>query len=282
MNAKIDQSKKDNKKKGKSTYKPLVPSVDQASRILICLGKGSKPRLTLTEICREVDIHKSKGYSILNTLTQFGFVEKDLQTKTYSLGPVLLFLSRNVLDNLDLRVIVTPFLQKLATETNSTALFGLVSADQIFIIAKHEGDQDIGVTIRLGHRFHITSGAHGKAIVAFMPEVERQRILARKNLYFYGDISRLNRERLTNEFAKCRDSGFAQDIGEMHPGINSVSAPVLGPHGKIVGCIILVGTFSESLIEKYGLKVSNSVKRISYKLGADVDTIYGHAGKGRF
>lgn len=281
MNEKIDQSKK-NKKKGKSTYKPLVPSVEQASRILICLGKGSKPRLTLTEICRDVDIHKSKGYSILNTLNQFGFVEKDLQTKTYSLGPGLLFLSRNILDNLDLRVIVTPFLEKLATETNSTALFGLVSADQVFIIAKHEGNQDIGVTIRLGHRFHITSGAHGKAIVAFMPLVDRKRILARKNLYFYGDISRINREQLRNELAECRDLGFAQDIGKMHPGINAVSAPVLGPHGKIVGCIILVGTFSKSLIEKYGLKVSNIVKRISYKLGTDIDNIYGHTGEGSF
>ena len=56
------------------------------------------------------------------------------------------------LDNLDLRDIVSPFLERLATETNSTALLGLISAEQVFIIAKHEGAQNIGVTIRLGHR----------------------------------------------------------------------------------------------------------------------------------
>ena len=281
VNARIEQLKND-KKEGRSAYKPLVPAVEQASRILICLGRGTKSKLTLTEICREVEIHKSKGYSILNTLRQFGFVEKDLRAKTYSLGPGLLFLSRNVLDNLDLRDIVSPFLERLATETNSTALFGLISSEQVFIIAKHEGAQDIGITIRLGHRFHITYGAHGKAIVAFMPEIEREKILEKKKLYFYGDISRFNMMRLRNELAKCKDSGFAQDIGEMHPGINAISTPISGPNGKIIGCIILVGTFAESLIEKYGRKVSNMGKRISYKLGADIDKIYGNAGEVSF
>ena len=72
--------------KVKSGYKPLVPAVEQSSRVLICLGRSPKFKMTLTEICNEVGIHKSKGYSILNTLKQFGFVEKDPQTKTYSLG----------------------------------------------------------------------------------------------------------------------------------------------------------------------------------------------------
>ncbi len=87
-------------KKGKSTYKPVVPAVEQASRILFCLAESAQPKMTLTDICREVKIYKSKGHSILNTLKQFGLVEKDVQSKTYSLGPSLIFLSRHVLDNL--------------------------------------------------------------------------------------------------------------------------------------------------------------------------------------
>lgn len=77
--------------KSVSVYKPLVPAVEQASRILLCLGESPQFKMRLTEICKQVGIHKSKGHSILNTLKQFGFVQKDPLTKVYSLGPALIF-----------------------------------------------------------------------------------------------------------------------------------------------------------------------------------------------
>jgi len=260
--------------KGKSVYKPLVPAVEQASRVLLCLGESPNFKMKLTEICKQVGIHKSKGHSILNTLKQFGFVEKDPQTKTYSLGPALIFLSRHVLDNLYYPDIVAPFLDDLAKETNGTALFGLIYAEHLLVVGKREGNQNIGFSIRLGHRFHITLGAHGKAMVAFMPEADREKILTKKRVYFHGlDISRLNMKRLRDELTKCRQLGYAQDVGEITPGVNFVSAPVFGVQEKIVGCIILIGTFPEGLIEKYGPKTADVARRISYKLGADMKNL---------
>jgi len=260
--------------KGKSAYKPLVPAVEQASRVLLCLGESPNFKMKLTEICKQVGIHKSKGHSILNTLKQFGFVEKDPQTKTYSLGPALIFLSRHVLDNLYYPDIVAPFLDDLAKETNGTALFGLIYAEHLLVVGKREGNQNIGFSIRLGHRFHITLGAHGKAMVAFMPEADREKILTKKRVYFHGlDISRLNMKRLRDELTKCRQLGYAQDVGEITPGVNFVSAPVFGVQEKIVGCIILIGTFPEGLIEKYGPKTADVARRISYKLGADMKNL---------
>ena len=260
--------------KGKSLSKPLVPAVEQASRVLLCLGESPDFKMRLTEICKQVGIHKSKGHSILNTLKQFGFVEKDPQAKTYSLGPSLIFLSRHVLDNLHYPEIVAPFLDDLAKETNGTALFGLIYGEHLLVVGKREGNQNIGFTIRLGHRFHITLGAHGKAIVAFMPEVDREKILAKKRVYFHGlDVSRLNMKRLREELNKCRQLGYAQDVGEVTTGVNFISAPVFGVQEKIIGCIILIGTFSESLIEKYGPKTADVARRISYKLGADIKNL---------
>lgn len=260
-----------NRQRGKSIYKPLVPAVEQASRVLLCLGESPNFKMKLTEICREVGIHKSKGHSILNTLKQFKFVEKDPETKTYSLGPALIFLSRHVLDNLRYPEIVAPFLEDLAKETNGTALFGLIDGEHLLVVGKSEGNQNIGFSIRLGHRFHMTLGAHGKAIVAFMHEADREKILAKKRVYFHGfDISRLNLKRLREELKKCRQLGYAQDVGEITAGVNFVSAPVFGLQEKIIGCVILIGTFAETLIEEYGPKTVDAARRISYKLGANM------------
>ena len=264
-----------NSKRGKSVYKPLVPAVEQASRVLLCLGESPHFKMKLTEICKEVGIHKSKGHSILNTLKQFKFVEKDPEAKTYSLGPALIFLSRHVLDNLHYPEIVAPFLEDLAKETNGTALFGLIYGEHLLVVGKHEGNQNIGFSIRLGHRFHMTLGAHGKAMVAFMPEPEREKILTKKRVYFHGlELSRLNMKRLREELTKCRQLGYAQDVGEITAGVNFVSAPVFGLQEKIIGCIILIGTFAETLIEKYGPKTADVARKVSYKLGADVKNFY--------
>jgi DNA-binding IclR family transcriptional regulator len=269
--------------KRKSVYKPLVPAVEQASRVLLCLGEGDRFKMRLTDICKQVGIHKSKGHTILNTLMKFGLVEKDPQAKTYSLGPALIFLSRSVLENRDYTDIVSPFLEDLAKDTNGAALFGLINGEYVFVIAKREGNQNIGFTTRLGHRFHITLGAHGKAIVAFLPEAEREKILGKKRVYFHGlNIARLNMKRLRDELTKCRQLGYAQDVGEITPGVNFVSAPVFGLQEKIVGCIILIGTFAESLIEKYGPKTASIARQISYKLGADLKSFSKEGKRNNF
>ena len=210
---------------------------------------------------------------------QYGFTEKDLQTKTYSLGPSLLFLSRNFLDNLYYPDIVAPFLESLAKETGGTAMFGLISGSHVFVLNQREGNENIGFRLRFGQRFHITLGAHGKAIVAFLPEAEREAILSRKKLYFHGDPSRVDMKRLKKEFVKCRESGFACDIGEVTPGVTVISAPVFGLREKLIGCIGLIGVYPKSKIQEYGPKVTSVAKQISHKLGANAGSILSMEAK---
>jgi DNA-binding IclR family transcriptional regulator len=256
------------------SFQPLVPAVEAAARILFCLGESQKPKMSLTEICSKLGIYKSKGYSILNTLRQFGLVEKDPQTKTYSLGPNLIFLSRSVLDNLNYPEVVSPFLESLARETHGTSLLALISGSHVFVVAKREGNQNIGFGVRLGHRFHLTLGAHGRVIAAFLPEEERERLLGRKKLYFYGDPSRMDVKRLREEVLRCRRDGFAQDLGEVTPGVHVVSAPVFSHRDKLIGCLILIGTFPEEAMKDYGPKVAEVAKQVSRKLGADIERIF--------
>ncbi|RJR46392.1 MAG: IclR family transcriptional regulator [Desulfobacteraceae bacterium] len=269
------------KRQSKSVYKPIVPALEEAGRVLLCLGQSSTFRMTLTEICKKVGIHTSKAFSILNTLKQFGFVEKDPQTKTYSLGIGLVFLSRQVLDNLDYRGTIDPYLRKLAKETNGIAFFGLLQGESLYVIAKQEGDQRIGLTVRLGHRFHFTYGVHGKLIAAYMTEAERQKLMSRKHLYFHGDPSRLDITRLHAELAKCRELGFTVDAGRINPGINAIGAPVFGVDGNITGVITLIGTFPDEMIDEYGRTTSLIARQVSSRLGADNDILYSQENNDR-
>ncbi len=264
----IDEDKK------KVEYTSLVPAVDQASRILICLAKTPSFKMNLTDICKNVGIHKSKGYAILKTLLNFKFVERDDEGKTYTLGPGLISLSRRVLDNLEYRDKAGPFLERLARQTNATATFGIINARNFIVIAKREGSREVFLTIRVGYRLSITHGAVGKAIVSFLPEDEREEILKQERLLFHGDPSRLDRGRLTAEFERCRKIGYATDLGEMFPGLNAIAAPVFDHEGRPTGALLVTGVFPKSLAHEYGSRIAACARDFSVTLGADVDEIY--------
>lgn len=256
-----------------SDYRPHVPAVEQACQVLLCLGAGDKFNKRLTEVYQQVGIHKSKAYTILNTLIKYNFVEKDAQTKTYSLGPGLILLSRYFLDNLNYMRVVSPFLDSLARETNTTVLFGIISGEYVYVVEKSEGNQNIDFTVRTGHRFNMTLGAHGKCIVAYLPKEKQEKILSRKKLYFYGDRGNLDIQRLRKELEDCRQKGYSSDIGEITSGISFISSPVFGLTEKIIGCVILIGNFSGETIEEFGNKTAGTAREISYRLGANLGNV---------
>ncbi|MCJ7746795.1 MAG: hypothetical protein MUP27_03555 [Desulfobacterales bacterium] len=68
---------------------------------------------------------------------------------------------------------------------------------------------------------------------------------------------------LREELTRCTHLGFGQDIGEITPGVNVVSAPVFGMGGRMIGCIFLIGTFPESMIEKYGPQIADITQQVS-------------------
>jgi DNA-binding IclR family transcriptional regulator len=263
----------------------LVPAVEQASRVLFCLAGAGASHMSLTEICAQVGIHKSKAYSILETLQRFGLVQRNTDGKGYSLGPGLVSLSRKVLDDLSPPRLAQPILEELAGKAGSTAVLGLIVDRNVFVAAKHEGEGNVGVTMRIGNRFPLTYGAHGKAIVAFLPAKERDRLLQGGDLHFHGDPARLDRARLQKELAQCRRKGFAEDLGELNRGLNVVAAPVLGPNRAPIGFVEIFVLFSTKVAHRFGPLVADAGKQLSRQLGAEVDEtrddLWSPAGKVR-
>ena len=258
-------------KKKMSDERYLVPAVEQASRILFCLAGTISPHMSLIEICTQVGVHKSKAFSILETLQRSGLVQKNPNGKGYSLGPGLVSLSRKVLDDLSPPRLAEPILEELARKASSTAVLGLIVDKNVFVAAKHEGEGNIGVTMRIGHLLPLTYGAHGKAIFAFLPKKDRDDLLQSDDLYFHGDPAKLDRARLRKELARCRREGFAEDLGEMNPGLNVLAAPVLGPNRAPVGFIEIFVLFPAKTAHRFGPLVAEAGKMLSRQLGARVE-----------
>jgi len=227
--------------------------------------------MSLTEICSQVGIHKSKAFSILGTLQKSGLVQRNSEGKGYSLGPGLIWLSRRFLDNLSAPALAEPILEDLARKSGTTAALGLIADKNVYVAAKREGGGAIVVTMRVGHRFPLSYGCHGKAIAAFLPEKELKGLLKEKKLFFQGDPARFDRQKLMEEIEKCRRSWYAEDAEETSPGLNAVAAPVLGPHGRPIGYVVILGLPSAQAMHRCGPLVAEAGKALSMQLGARVE-----------
>ncbi|MGD0230038.1 MAG: IclR family transcriptional regulator [Syntrophorhabdales bacterium] len=245
----------------------VVPAVKQAFRVLFCLATGDSSHMSLNEICRRVDIHKSKAFSILHTLQGFGVVQRNNEGRGYSLGPGLVSLSRGFLDKLNAPRLAAPIVTELSKKTGNTVVFGMIADRHVFVVAKHEGEQGIAITMRLGQRFPLTYGSHGKAIAAVLPEKELDLLLKEERSYFHGDPSRFDAEKLKEEIEQCRRDGFAVDLGEVVPGVATVAAPVTGVNGVPIGYIVLIGLFQAEAVLELGPLVAEAGRALSRQLG---------------
>jgi DNA-binding IclR family transcriptional regulator len=260
------------RKKTVPTDKYLVPAVEQALRVLFRIAQDDSAHMTLTQVCEQVGLHKSTAFGVLHTLRKYGLVQTAGRGKGYTLGPGLIGLSRKFLDTLSTPKLAEPLLVELAGRAGATAALGLIAEKNVFVAAKHEGGHVLGITMRVGHRFPLTYGCHGKAIAAFLPETELEELLQDEPLYFHGDPSKFDREKLMVEIAQCRRDWFAQDIEETAPGLNVVASPVLGPNARPVGYIAILGLVSADAVRECGPLVAEAGKTLSRLLGAKVDT----------
>ena len=68
-----------------ANYEYVVPAVDRAARILMLLraqGRG----MTIAEITEATGWHKSSVHKLLVTLSHHGLLDRNEETKRYSLG----------------------------------------------------------------------------------------------------------------------------------------------------------------------------------------------------
>lgn len=253
--------------KSQTERKYTVPAVAQAMEVMLRLiDSGMNPK-SLTSICEEVGIHKSKAFSILSTLEEYALVKKYPNRKGYVPGPGLLTLSGKILETLSLPRLTEPVLQELAKKARSTVSLGVIADDSTYIVAEYHGAPDLGVSSPVGYSTSITYGAHGKAIAAFLPENELKALLQAGDLYFYGGPEKYNETKLREELAQIRRTGYALEFGDIKTGVNAVAVPVVDRDNYPVSYITVVGFFTGEEARTIGPMAVEAAAIISREVG---------------
>jgi IclR family acetate operon transcriptional repressor len=216
-----------------------VQTVLKALDVLECLAAAQQP-LSAPEVSRRCHMSRPTAYRFLVTLSNRGYVT-DLEDGTYRLGPRVLSLGSNLLNSLDLFELSKPDLYQLCHAANETAHLSLVEGLEILYINKVESSQSLRLYSKIGSRNALYCTAMGKAILAFLPQEERNVLLERIIFLARTPNTFTNRADLEQDLALTRERGFAIDDMEGEEGVRCVGAPIFDHTGRAFAALSISG-----------------------------------------
>lgn len=200
--------------------------------------------LGITELAAELKVDKGTASRLAQTLAQYGYVEKDTDSRRYQLGPQVVNLSRIVITRMPLREAAKPFLKRLVAETGECAHIAVLSRGMALYIDQVESPATLRVNAEVGHLAPLHCTALGKALMAFsgceLPEKMETRTA---RTITDPEVLKLHLEQI-------RRQGYAVDDEEYDMGVRCVAAPVFDFRDKMVGAIGISGPAARVTPEK--------------------------------
>ena len=235
----------------------------------------TQPSLGVSELAREVGLSRSTTHRYMSTLTRLGYLQQDPSSRRYRLGPRVLDLGFSAINSMELRVISSPYLQRLSDETGFTVNMAILEGRDILYVERcrssRAGQREIDLNLHVGSRLPAYCTSMGKVLLAYLPPERRAALLDGIPLGKRGPNTLTSRKALEAELAAIRERGLALNNEELAYGLRSSAAPVRGPEGDVVAAINLAVHSSmvsmRDLVARLGESLRRTATEISRQIG---------------
>lgn len=250
----------------------LIKSLDRALNILELIV-GNEKGMGVTEISRELDIHKSTVYRLLDTLKFRGYLEKNEDNHKYIAGIKLFEISSKVLNDIDSRIRVRPYLKELMQKTEETVHLGILDDGEIIYLDKVESTATIRMYSQVGKRAPVYSTSLGKTIMAHLPEAEVREILEEKGMEPQTENTITDVDEFLSHLEKVKKQGYAVDDEEQEKEIRCIAGPIFNHQGDVVASFSIsapINRMSKERLEELSSLVVKYSKKMSRSLGYNI------------
>ena len=222
----------------------VVPGHRTANRVvdILELLAGSREGLALREVSAQLEAPKSSLLPLLRALTARGLLEQD-RSGEYRLGPRALALGTGSAARRELPELARPALLALMRRTGETVFLGSLASDGLSVVYvdKVESEQIIRYTAGVGDRRPLHATSTGKAILAALPDEQRERILKALVLERHTERTVTSLAALRASLDEVRRTGVCISLDEMVRGAAGVAAPIVDHQGHAVGACTIAG-----------------------------------------
>jgi DNA-binding IclR family transcriptional regulator len=215
-----------------------VQSVDRAVTILEILARDGEAGVT--EVARELGVHKSTASRLLAALGQRELVTQDTARGKFRLGVGIVRLAGAAGRRLDVVQESRPVCQALAKEVGETVNLAILSGRDALYLDQVAGPAALSPHNWAGQRIPLHATSDGKALLAYLAtaEVTEHLVPPLERFTAQTTISLADFARL---LAEVRRRGYATAVDELEIGLTAVAAPVRNAEGNVIASISASG-----------------------------------------
>lgn len=246
-----------------------VKSVNRALELveILCKADGG---ISLNELSEKAGLHKTTVHRLLQSLLEYGYANQDSGTRKYKAGLKIFELSHQLIDKMELRDQARPELKELNRETNETVHLAVLDKGEVVYIDKIEPQRTIRMYSSIGKRAPAHCTGVGKALLAYLPEDELERVTKEKGLKKHTKNTITSISALKEELRKVRERGYAVDNAEHEKEVRCVACPIFSHRDKVVAAVSLsVPSFrvGKEKVKKLAPVVKKYAENISRQMG---------------
>lgn len=255
-----------------------VPNLERAFVIIEHLADHPKG-WGITEISEELGFPKNSVFRIVKTLTLHGYLAET--DKLYTVTTKLLALGYSALGEVNIIEKAIDVMRDLRDEAKETVLIGTLVGARGVVLEQVPSSYEVKFMIDVGHIFLPHTAAPGKAILAFLPEEEKDKIVRQMEYIKFNNRTITGPKAMLKYLLDVKQKGYAVDRAERIEGLHGVASPVFNHWGYPVASIWITGPSFRMLVSDFnslGEVVKKQATRISKRLGWNSDQAKRGAG----
>jgi DNA-binding IclR family transcriptional regulator len=202
---------------------------------------GDLSRVEPRALAAELGLSPPTVYRLMKAMAQHGLLEQD--GNGYRLGVTLLHLGARVADDLEVRHVARPHLERLRDCTQENAELHLRHGSSRVPVEVMPSRLNLRTMGQVGVPFPVHVGASAKVLLAWLDADEAESLARGSHAGHpsHGEDAEFDAGHLARQLAQVREQGWASSDGEREVGVASVAAPVRDRFGMVMAALVLAG-----------------------------------------
>lgn len=208
-------------------------------RLLMVLEEVARVGIpvTPTEVNAALELPKPTIHRLFATLEEEGFLQRDMDGRTYSPGPRMRVLAASTLSSLRIRTARQAILRRLSREIGETCNIALPDRDCMLYLERVETEWPLRIQLPQGTRVPFHATASGKMYLSTLAPNHLQRYLNATTLTGHTENTITDRGALQEELDTISRNGYALDREEFMPDMIALAVPIMEPNDRLMATL---------------------------------------------
>lgn len=216
-------------------------SIPTVLRLLLVVEEVARQGVPVTpsEINQQLRLPKPTIHRLFATLEDEGFLQRNLDGKSYTPGPRLRVLAAEVLSARSLRTARLAIMTSLAEDVGETCNLVIPDRDEMLYLERVETKWPLRVQLPVSGRVPLYCTASGKLYLSTLSDTQIDAYLLHRDLTPHTSRTIVQRADLIEEIDLIRSRGYSHDNEEFMDGMVAIAVPINDQRGRLLSVIAI-------------------------------------------